>query len=246
MDGKLSIISAGQAGFIFKNGQGSSVGIDLYLSDCVEPLEGHIGYKRLLPKLFDPKDLDLDIVIATHPHLDHYDKDSIPTLLKEGRTKLIASVRCASLVKEAGIADNVVTYVRPGDAIERDGIRINIVDCDHGEGAPDAVGIVMEIAGRTIYETGDTCLRLDIAKDILERFGHIDVLIAPINGAYGNMNESDCVELAMTLDPDIVIPCHFGMFASHGGDPGRFLELMAQNGMKDKVMFMYMGEELTL
>ena len=76
--GKTYIFSVGQAGYILKSKSGQLLAIDLYLSECVERLEGHIGFKRLLPKILNPFDLIFDCVIATHPHWDHYDVDSIP------------------------------------------------------------------------------------------------------------------------------------------------------------------------
>ena len=69
--GVTHLFSMGQAGYIIKNEQGETLGIDLYLTECVEPVEGHDGYHRLLPQIVNAKDLKLDIIIATHFHRDH-------------------------------------------------------------------------------------------------------------------------------------------------------------------------------
>ena len=55
--GNTFLFCLGQAGFIIKSASGQLLGIDLYLSECVERVEGHIGFKRLLPKLLEPFDL---------------------------------------------------------------------------------------------------------------------------------------------------------------------------------------------
>ena len=47
--GKTYLFSVGQAGYIMKSKSGQLLGVDLYLSDCVERIEGHMGYKRMLP-----------------------------------------------------------------------------------------------------------------------------------------------------------------------------------------------------
>ena len=64
-NGKTSLFWVGQAGYIVKSAAGKLLGIDLYLSECVEPVEGHVGYHRLMPQIVNPEDLVLDVVIAT-------------------------------------------------------------------------------------------------------------------------------------------------------------------------------------
>jgi L-ascorbate 6-phosphate lactonase len=58
------------------------------------------------------------------------------------------------------------------------------------------------------------------------------------------MDADDCVKLAEALRPGLTIPCHYGMFASHGGDPGRFFELMKGTGLR--TLIMTPGEKLTI
>lgn len=241
--GRTHIFAAGQAGYIIKTADGKLIAIDLYLSDCVERLEGHMGYKRLVPKVLAADELEFDAVICTHPHWDHFDFDSVSSFMANGRTRMYCSVDCEKLVKQLGLdyfKENI-TYVRPGDIVDEDGFALQFVNCDHGSGAPDAVGVVVHTDGKRIYEAGDTCLRLDRTREIKLP---LDVLIAPINGAYGNMDSDDCVKLAVALRPELTIPCHYGMFASHGGDPGRFLELMKETGLK--TLLMTPGEKYTL
>ena len=241
--GRTHIFATGQAGFIIKTAEGRLIAIDLYLSDCVERLEGHMGYKRMCPKVLNADELEFDAVICTHPHWDHFDFDSVPLMMNNRRTRLYCSTDCEKLVKHADMEylSGNITYVRPGNVVDEDGFALQFVNCDHGTGAPDAVGVVVHADGKRIYEAGDTCLRLDRINEIKQP---LDVLIAPINGAYGNMDADDCVKLAEALKPGLTIPCHYGMFASHGGDPGRFFELMKDTGLE--MLIMTPGEEYTL
>lgn len=241
--GKTHLFATGQAGFIIKSASGQLLAIDLYLSECVERLEGHVGYKRLLPKLLSPTDLSFDVVICTHPHLDHFDIDAVPAMLAKGKTKLLCSVDCCKLISQMQLEyyKDRVTYVKPGDKITVGDFDITFVNCDHGSGAPDAVGVVVQVDGKTVYEAGDTCLRLDRVNEIPQP---LDVLIAPINGAYGNLNEEECTSLAETLQPDVTIPCHYGMFASHHGDVGKFYEIMKEKQLH--FLLMQQGEQYTL
>ena len=98
----------------------------------------------------------------------------------------------------------------------------------------------MKVDGKIIYEAGDTCLRLDWISEIPQP----DVMIAPINGMYGNLNEADCAALATKLKPGITIPCHYGMFASHHGDVGKFYDIMTEK--KLPFLLMRQGEQYQL
>ena len=235
------LFSVGQAGYIIKSRSGELLGIDLYLSNCVERTEGHDGFKRLLPKILGVNDLVFDGIIATHAHLDHFDMDSIPELMSNGHTRLCASASCSEFIKLLKMTEDRVNYVSPGDNLIIGSFDIRFVSCDHGVSAPDAVGVIVSVDSKRIYETGDTCLRLDKVSEYTQQ-GDIDVMIAPINGAYGNMNEKECAEFASAIKPHVVIPCHYGMFASHGGNPGAFRDAMLSKCGEINYRLMTQGE----
>lgn len=241
--GKTHIFATGQAGFIIKSAGGQLLAIDLYLSMGEKEFKGDNGFKRLLPVLLQPNALLFDVVICTHPHFDHFDTASVPIILKNKTTKLLCSTDCKKLIRKLrmGNKKEQIQYVMPGNRIVSGDFEISFVNCDHGTGAPDAVGVVVNVDGKTVYEAGDTCLRLDRIGEIPQP---LDVLIAPINGAYGNMNETECALLAEALHPKVTVPCHYGMFASHHGDVGLFYEIMKKKRLP--LLIMQQGEQFTL
>ena len=241
--GELHLFYVGQAGYILKNSKGETLSIDLYLSDCVERVEQNMGVRRLLPKILSEDEIELDYIITTHPHLDHFDIDSVPLLMKDTKSKLLASVNCEQYEKEFKMDGSRITYVKPGDTKTAGDYTIHFVNCDHGTGAPDAVGVIIEVDGKRIYMAGDTCLRLDRVPEY-KQFGEIDVLIGPINGAYGNMNEEDFAKFSKAITPKLTIPCHYGMFPSHGGDTGKFMKYMENSDCE--YLIMTMGGETVL
>ena len=243
--GRLHIFYVGQAGFIFKSPQGYLSAVDLYLSDCVERFENTLKFKRLIPNILNPFECSFDAVIATHPHLDHLDIDSVPILMSSRRTRLFASLNCESELRKRHINLDNTNFVKPGDSFVNGDVQFKFVDCDHGIETPDAVGVLIEIANKRIYLTGDTCLRMDRVPMILNE-GAVDILIAPINGAYGNMNEEECAAFAAALKVKLVIPFHYGMFAAHGGDVGKFMDIMNLKYPELKYYIMTPGEQLTL
>lgn len=231
----------GQAGFIIQSRSGHLLGIDLYLSECVEPVEGHVGYHRLMPQIVDPTELQLDVVIATHFHRDHFDIDAMPQLMANGRTRLFCAYDCQEDVERLKIDKQRVQFVKPGERYVFTDFQIDFIHSDHGAGAPLEAAPIVSVDGKNILEVGDTSLHLDW-KDEYLKAGSLDVLIAPINGAYGNLNEQENVSLTKALQPKLTVPCHFGMFASHGGHPGLWKELLEEQLPEQQYKFFTMGE----
>ena len=242
---KTHLFFVGQAGFVVKNKNGALFAIDLYLSDCVERIEGNIGFKRMQPKILDATDLEFDVLVTTHPHVDHFDIDSVPILMSNNRTKLFASVDCEKDVKRLQMHSDRISFVTPGDCYGDDNFDISFINCDHGTGAPDAFGVILTVDSVRICFVGDSCLRLDRVDEYLSQ-GAIDVLIAPVNGAYGNLDEQECAQLSNAINPKLTIPCHFGMFAAHGGNPNEFIRIMNHDYPKQKYLLMTPGEGIVL
>lgn len=240
--GKTSIFFLGQAGFIIKSRKGTLIGIDMYLSDCVERMD---GFKRLMPKILEPDDIIFDAVVTTHFHFDHYDIDSIPVLMSNGKTTLISAYDCRHYIETAKIPNERVKYMKQGDDINIEDISIKGMPCDHGESAPEAIGLMISVDGKKIYITGDTCLHKEEIERVTDH-EKIDVAISPINGAFGNMNEHDAVEMCKILKPQLYIPCHYWNFAEHGGSPGLMKTYFEKEFPEQKFDIMCMGEQVNI
>ena len=240
--GSTHLFYTGQAGFILKSAAGTTVGIDLYLSDCVARFD---GFKRLLPMLLSPGEIVLDCVVATHWHYDHFDIDSLPRLMANGHTRLLAADDCREQAERLGLDAQRSVYLEPGMSANVEDIGLTALFCDHGAAAPRAIGLAVQVDGKRLYFTGDTALRLDKADEIAAR-GPYDVMIAPINGAFGNLDERDAVTLCGRIGPGLIIPEHYWCFAEHHGDPGKFAELLRERLPGQKSLFMAPGERVTL
>ncbi len=238
----LAIFWLGQAGFIFKSASGKIIYIDPYLTEYVQralPEYGD-GFKRLMPKMIEPEQVDADYVISTHSHQDHLDADALPGLLKNPRIHFIGAPDCQTIYEQNGVPAERFTILHLGETLELDDVHVTGVFADHGELTPDALGVLIEINGIKIWQVGDSAYRPD---KWLELFGQeIDVLIPPINGAFGNLNAVDAAKLAYDAHPKIVIPCHFWMFAMHYGSPAEFLSACESFAPQTKPMLMTQGE----
>ncbi len=235
------IYSLGQAGFVFQSSKGTLLGVDLYLSNCVERFD---GFKRLLPYILEPEDIEFDYLICTHAHYDHFDIDSLPLMLKE-KTKLLATDRCKIEAEKINLNISDIDFVKYLDRRDLTDIKVDFVFCDHGDSAPDAVGLVIDLDGYKIYITGDTRLRLDKVLE-LKSYGVFDLMIAPINGAFGNLDSTEAAILAHHIKPKLTIPCHFWNFIEHLSNPIEFDRKMKLYNTKNKHMFLRPGEELEM
>ncbi|MBQ6528532.1 MAG: MBL fold metallo-hydrolase [Clostridia bacterium] len=230
----------GQAGFLLKTPDGKKIALDPYLSDCCRR---YFGFKRLMPVLIRPGDVIFDELLISHSHYDHFDVDSVPVMMSSGRTELICAPDCLKECERLGIRSNI-TVMRCGEVIDRGSIRITALPCDHGSLAPDALAFRIEVGPVAVGFMGDTALRTDYLQK--PEFRNLDVLILPINGAYGNLNEEEASRVCAELKPKLAVPCHYWNFAEHGGNPGLFMKKMAENAADVPLCVMRQGEGIVI
>ncbi len=221
--GQIAVFWLGQAGFLFKTDSGQYIAVDLYLSNCCYR---YFGFRRLMPTLIEAGDLRLDLLIASHAHYDHFDVDSVPLLMTDSHTKLLAAADCETECKRLSLPTERIQYLRCNDVFSQGDITVKAVPCDHGEAAPEAIGLLLTVGDKSIYFTGDTAYRPDFFNN--SELNGVSLLIAPINGNFGNMNEEQAAQAAAQIAPLHMLPCHFWNFAEHGGDPGKFQKHMSR------------------
>lgn len=222
----------GQAGFLIQD-KDISIVIDPYLSDCVER---EVGFKRRQSPVMLPEELMADVMLNTHSHLDHLDIDALKVFALRDSMSFIGSPDCEEFYQAVGIDKKRYKILCAGNSVElKKNISVRAVYADHGELAPEAVGFLIMVNNFTIYNVGDSGLA---SERILESLGEttVDLMIAPINGAFGNLNGSEACMLASAVHPKILIGCHFGMFSEHGGDPEAFFTQAKKLRIKSYIM----------
>jgi L-ascorbate metabolism protein UlaG (beta-lactamase superfamily) len=136
---------------------------------------------------------------------------------------IFAPVCCAEFLNRKGVG---WTKVAPGRSLQLDEITVDVIDANHGEDSPDAVGFLIKFDGRAIYFVGDFCFDCETMQPAIE--AQPTILVPPINGAYGNRSEEEAADLAKMGIAKFAIPCHFGLFIKHSGCPRRFAEALAE------------------
>ncbi|MDR2300742.1 MAG: MBL fold metallo-hydrolase [Deltaproteobacteria bacterium] len=217
--GQVALFWLGQAGFLLKDSQGHQFVIDPYLTDCGERIK---GFKRLTPKLLAPADLRPDLYFVTHSHFDHYDYDAIPIVAKHSQALFCGPKSCVDLFKSAGLPNDRLKELAPGQTLIHHGIEITATKADHGQLAPDALGLLVTMDSRRFFFSGDTAFNPEIIPAVAAL--KPEVAAVSINGLFGNMNGEEGALLATKIGASLAIPCHFWTFLEHQGAPWTFME----------------------
>lgn len=245
--GSLAIFWLAQAGFVYKTPAGTVVYVDPYLSDCVHRLLGDVlyGFKRIMPAPLDVDEVEADVVVCTHAHADHFDYDAIPVLARDPRIHFVAAPDCRGEFEKLGVPADRYTILHEGETLAFGDVRLTGVYADHGNLAPRGAGGdrgVRRHRGLAGGQVADTAYRPDKWQDIFA--AGIDVIIPPINGAFGNLDGVEAAKLAHDARAQVAIPCHFWMFAEHGGSPAQFLEACRELAPEVRPHLMAQGELL--
>lgn len=223
MNREIKICWLGQGGFLLESG-GTRIVLDPYISNCVFNAE---GLARLHDFPLAVTELDPDLLLITHDHLDHFDPEGIPEILK-----VYPECRCAGTLNSynhflaLGTAEEKLTLCRIGESFNSGNFKITAVPAFHSDKA--ACGYLLESNGRKIVITGDT--RYD-GNLFVPEINHADLLLICINGKCNNMNDSEAAEYVRKTVPVTAIPMHIGLFAENTADPANFIAACRKSGV---------------
>ena len=176
-------------------------------------------------------ELDPTHVLLTHGHADHF-ADAVAVGKRTGAS-FVAISELANVLGEQGIED--VADPNLGGTVEFDWGWVKLVQAFHTNTVPGsedrpfsptpgtvigaAAGLVINIADKTLFHLGDTCLFGDL-RLIAERTP-VDLAFIPIGGHY-TMDRHDAVVAADFVGADRVIPVHYNTFPPIETDPEAF------------------------
>ena len=242
-ENQIGLFWLGQAGFVLKSPGGTVLYIDAYLSNSVERLFGS-QWKRIMPPPMAAEEVDCDWFISTHEHDDHLDVDSIPKISRNARVHFAGPQECVKFYHSAGIEDDRINELVSGKQVQFGDFTCLVVFADHGDLAPDAVGLVIEYAGLRIFHTGDTAFRPEQMEVAIAQ--QPQVILPCINGAYGNMDSETAAALVHLTGARMVIPTHFWTFVEHCGDPWQFQKNCTAAAPQAEVRWLTQGEGIII
>lgn len=220
----LKVVFLGQAGLLFFN-ENIKILVDPYLTDSVAKVEPR--NKRRQP--IDTRFLQIkpDIILITHNHADHMDKETLAYYLSEKSHITVLAPRSAwkELRTFGGLKNNYVMF-NDGTTWTEGGVTFRAVKAEHSD--EYAIGVVITVENRNYYVTGDT-LYSERVFDSLPNTEFESVFL-PVNGAGNNMNATDAARFVSRIKTKYAVPVHFGMFDSLTGR-----ELQVENVVIPKI-----------
>ena len=245
--GAAFILWLGQAGFLLQLPSGRRVLIDPYLTDSIFlrtcQTEG-FSFKRLCPAPFSAEELEPDEVFCSHEHGDHLDIGCIAALLRNPRTRLLTNPASAKKALELGVRQEQICVLGQNSSIDLGEYRVDVLPAQHGALSPEAMGFLFHVDGYRIYYAGDTAFDRVLLQNLEGLCPELALL--PINGAYGNMDAKEAAEYAAFCGAKRCVPCHFWMFAKHGGDPLAFSRELAACAPDCELIMLTPGETYRL
>jgi len=235
-DEEVAIYFLGQAGYFIKSCN-RDILIDPYLSDSCgkDP-----RFSRLYPVPVEPKDLFADIFILTHDHRDHLDPDTIINYGIEKDTIYVAPHLTVKHLRRLGIPDENIIIIDCGETkIVRDVEITGIFALGTSKDSIDTTGYKLKFKnGKSIYHTADTTY-----CELLEKSAeYADVILACINGNYGNMTVEQAAKLSKLLNVKYAIPNHYDVMALNSENPELFRYLCEVNGIGDRCRILEVGK----
>ncbi len=240
----------GQSGFLLQ-WQGRHILLDPYLSDSLTKKYANTDrpHVRMTERVIDPARLDfIDVITSSHNHTDHLDAETLlPVMSANAKAALVIPEANRSIVAERLKIDAALPVgVNAGETVEINNFKITGVPAAHEElerdeqGRCKFMGFVIQCGPWTLYHSGDTIQHEEIVAR-LKDFS-IDVALLPINGRKGdpriagNLNPQEAVALARQIGAQLVIPCHYDMFAFNTADPREFAREAEVQGQPYRVL----------
>jgi L-ascorbate 6-phosphate lactonase len=246
--GTIGICALGQAGFLLKGPDGPVFAIDPYLSDrlATDSEFGPPGrWSRTFPPPVRPEDLDVDAVLVTHEHPDHFDPLTLRPSLARRSFEVLGPPVLEEAVKDLGCAFRAALV---GEPQEVSGAKVHAVPACHAVSytGPDCyqvtredghhrfLGYVIEFTEDvTVYHGGDTVLDPEIDPVVSALAPRVSLL--PMNGRdrlreeigiVGNLTIAEAGHLAHVARTRWLIPSHHDLFEANSESVTNFVDVL--------------------
>jgi L-ascorbate metabolism protein UlaG (beta-lactamase superfamily) len=180
----------------------------------------------------------IDYVLLTHGHSDHM-ADAVPIAQKDGAT-VLAMVELAGYLTGKGAASTIGFNI--GGTVQLPGVAVTMVEAKHSSSVEEggsivylglAAGIVLTIEdGPVLYHAGDTSVFRDM--ELIRELYAPEVAMLPIGGHY-TMGPKEAALAIRYLEPQLVLPIHWGTFPVLTGTPEELAKLVSDPKIVAKV-----------
>jgi L-ascorbate metabolism protein UlaG (beta-lactamase superfamily) len=239
----------GQSGFAISAGERMAL---------VDPFLSPHAARRYDASMAPSSVTGVDLVLCTHEHLDHFDREGAPAIAAASPGAVfVVPAPIVDQVTEAGIPGERVLGVQPGERHDVAGFTIEAVPARHGVTMDDAygfgealsggairfLGYVVDAGGVRLYHAGDTIHYEGMQANVTAL--EPDVALLPVNGRHaereargilGNLNEREAAWLAAEIGVDTLVPMHHDMFRGNLGSAAAVVEAAEQEARSVTVL----------
>lgn len=173
----------------------------------------------------------VDYVLLTHGHMDHM-ADAAPIAQKDGAT-VVAMVELAGYLGAKGVEKTV--GINLGGSYKLPGATVTMVEAKHSSSVEEngaiiylgeAAGFVIAIEdGPVLYHAGDTTVFRDM--ELIKELYRPEVAMLPMGGHY-TMGPKEAALAVKFLEPELVLPIHWGTFPPLTGRPEELAALVGE------------------
>lgn len=184
-------------------------------------LRGRVAHLvRSAPRVDASTIADVDVVLVSHMHHDHFDPSSLRML--DQRARLIVPHGAGMAAGKLGLGS--VTELREGEKCTVDGVEVRATHAKHRKGRllsrrSDAIGFTVA-GGQRLYFAGDT----DLFPAMRQLGGDLDVVLLPVSGwgprlGPGHLDPERAAQSLAMLEPRVAVPIHWGTLYRIGMRP---------------------------
>lgn len=172
---------------------------------------------------------DIDVIVITHKHEDHFDVDSILNIFIASHPLIFST---EENVKRLGVSAEILKI---GQEVTLNNLRIKGVSANHqmrwGEFAGekvDAVGVLVEAEGKILYHTADTV-------PPMENLPNADLVFVPIGGR-NVFTIDEAVLFVKPIQPKVAVPMHYDHPLDKEVKPEEFANKLTRAKIEVKIL----------
>ena len=166
---------------------------------------------------------DIDIILITHEHADHFHIPSLKKVLENNpKAKVITNISVSGLIEEQDIPVDFLT-MKDGQKVDFGKIILEAIEGKHEEIYKDfgQVQNTCFFINNKLFYPGDS---------FKEPNKPVEILALPVAGPWCKI--ADATNYALKVNPKIAFPVHDGALKVKGGNHKVPEAFLAQNGIK--------------
>ncbi|MFH1256918.1 MAG: metal-dependent hydrolase [Candidatus Diapherotrites archaeon] len=178
---------------------------------------------------------NINLILLTHEHFDHFDKASVEELASKNNACVIAH---EGILNELNLSRGQLVPAKIGSTVNSRSVSVEVFPAHHPSSFYP-VGYLVKGKGCTVFHAGDTAL--------MDEFEQLkpDIALLPIGGGT-TMDCVDAVKATKVMKPRVAIPMHYNTFDCIKADPQEFKARIEKSNLKTKAVILKPGQKYRL